>query len=67
MIFGDIIIDSIIGENVLDFKEEKFNIKKPKENENTFLDYVNTYDKYEEDEKIEDNDTINQNIEQIIE
>jgi len=60
--YNDIIIDSIIGENVLDFKEEKYNIKKPKENENTFLDYVNTYDKYEEEEKIEDNDTINQNI-----
>ena len=65
--YNDIVIDSIIGENILNFKEEKFNIKKPKESENTFLDYVNTYDKYEEDEKIEDNDTINQNIDNNIE
>lgn len=64
--YNDVVIDSIIGDNILDFKEEKFNIKKPKENENTFLDYVNTYDKYDEKEKIEDNDTINQNIDDNI-
>ena len=61
--YNDIVIDSIVGENVLNFKEEKYEVEKPKENENTFLDYVNTYDKYTGKDKIEDTDTIN-NIEE---
>ncbi len=63
MQYNDIVIDSLIGENVLDFKEEKYEIEKPKENENTFLDYVNTYDKYTGKDKIEDTDTIKSNEE----
>lgn len=59
--YNDIIIDSIIGEDILNFKEEKYSIKKAKENENTFLDYVNIYDKYNGEEKQEDNDTIKKN------
>lgn len=57
--YNTLIIDSFIGENVLDYKTEKYTIKKPKENEQTFLDYVNTYDNYkdETDENI-DNETI---------
>ena len=59
--YNDVIIESIVGENVLNFKEEKYQIKKPKETENTFLDYVNTYDKYNGEEVVEDSDTIKQN------
>lgn len=60
--YNDIIIDSFIGENTLNYKEEKYTIKKPKENEQTFLDYVNTYDNYNGEETVEeDNDTINNN------
>lgn len=57
------IIDSLIGENVLNYEEEKYQIEKPRENEQTFLDYVNTFDVYkgEVDEGIEDSDTINSN------
>lgn len=61
--YNDIVIDSLIGENVLDFKEEKYEVEKPKENENTFLDYVNIYDKYTGEDKIEDTDTIKSNEE----
>jgi len=59
------VIDSLIGENVLNYKEEKYQIEKPKENEQTFLDYVNTFDTYkgEVDEGLEDSDTIKNNAE----
>lgn len=59
--YNDIVIDSLVGENVLEFKEEKYEVEKPKENENTFLDYVNIYDKYTGEDKIEDTDTIKSN------
>ena len=62
--YNDVVIESIVGENVLDFKEEKYTVEKPKENENTFLDYVNTYDKYTGEDKIEDTDTIKNNNEE---
>lgn len=62
--YNDMVIESIVGENVLDFKEEKYTVEKPKENENTFLDYVNTYDKYTGEDKIEDTDTIKNNNEE---
>lgn len=57
------VIDSLIGENILNYEEEKYQIEKPKENEQTFLDYVNTFDTYkgEVDEGIDDSDTINNN------
>lgn len=59
--YNDVIINSIVGDNVLDFKEETYKIEKPKENENTFLDYVNTYDKYNGKDEVEDSDTIKNN------
>ena len=58
--YNDIVINSFIENNVPNGTEEKFVIDKPTENEQTFLDYVNTYDNYVGDEKVEeDNDTIN--------
>ncbi len=63
--YNDVVIKNIIGENVLDFKEEKYTIKKPKQNDKTFLDYVNIYDKYNDEEEIEDTDTIKQNNETL--
>ena len=62
--YNDVVINSLVGENVLEFKEEKYEVEKPKENENTFLDYVNTYDKYTGKDKIEDTDTIKNNNEE---
>ncbi|MBQ7140399.1 MAG: hypothetical protein IJO32_02725 [Bacilli bacterium] len=61
--YNKTIIDSLIGENVLNYEEEKYQINKPKENEQTFLDYVNTFDTYkgEVDENINDSDTIKDN------
>jgi len=63
--YNDIVIDSLVGENVLDFKEEKYQVDKPKENESTFLDYVNIYDKYSGEDKIEDTDTVKGNTDEI--
>ena len=63
--YNNIVINSLVGENVLDFKEEKYEIEKPTENDNTFLDYVNTYDKYNGKDKIEDTDTIKNNVSDI--
>lgn len=64
--YNDVVIDNIVGENVLDFKEEKYEITKPKQNDKTFLDYVNIYDKYNDEEEIEDTDTIKQNNSELV-
>ena len=43
--FNDVVIDSLVGENSLNFTEEKFNIFKPNgESNSNFLDYVEQYD-----------------------
>lgn len=60
--YNDTIIDSFIGDNALNYNEEKYTIKKPKENEQTFLDYVNTYDNYKDESNDNiDNETIKNN------
>lgn len=48
------VLDTIIGENILNYKEENYNIFETKKNNTDFLDYVKEYDSYEE-EKDEDN------------
>lgn len=60
--YNNLVIESFIGENALNYTEEKYAIKKPKENEQTFLDYVNTYDNYKEETNDDiDNETIKNN------
>ena len=65
--YNDSIIKNIIDNNIKISNEETFNLKKPNNNESTFLDYVNTYDKYnkkEEDKnKIDDESIIINNDE----
>ncbi|MEG1313494.1 MAG: hypothetical protein RSD40_04190 [Bacilli bacterium] len=65
--FNDDVLNTLIGENVLNYQVEKFNIMKPNREIKDFLDYVNEYDKYkddnimgegEEDIIIKDEDTI---------
>jgi len=66
--YNNLIIDSFIGENILNYSEEKYKIEKPKENDQTFLDYVNTYDNYEDSNTNNiDNETIENKITDKIE
>lgn len=42
--YNDKILESLIGENVLNYKEETFNIFNSKSSKDDFLDYVKEYD-----------------------
>jgi len=55
--FNDSVIESVIGENSLDYSEEIFNIFKPNGDESDFLDYVEEYD----------NDRVNSKNEDVLE
>lgn len=44
--FNDSVLDTLVGENVLSYKEEAFSILKPKRDSKSFLDYVEEYDVY---------------------
>ncbi len=56
--YNDITLSSMIGENILDYKEENFNLFESKREEGTFLDYIEEYENYEEEEVIKDDDFI---------
>ena len=56
--YNDVILESIIGENILDYKEEDYTLFKPDSSKETFLDVVKKeeteqYKKDLEDEKID--------------
>ena len=53
--FKDTILDTLIGENELDYHEENFNIFKPTREEGDFLDYEEQYDNGEDQIIDEDN------------
>ena len=56
--FNDDVLETLVGENVLDYKEENFNLFNTKKNSN-FLEYVDEYDNYSENsDKVKDEDTI---------
>lgn len=42
--FNDSVIQSLIGENLLHYSEEEFNILKPNGNQSSYLDYIEKYD-----------------------
>lgn len=44
--FNDKVSETTIGENKLDYKEEKFRLFGSKEEDSNFLDYIDEYDKY---------------------
>lgn len=56
--FNDSALETLVGENTLDYKEESFNLFDTKKNSN-FLEYIDEYDKYsDEGNKKTDEDTI---------
>ncbi len=44
--FNDKVLGTLVGDNVLNYQEETFNILEPKRKSGTFLDYVSEYDVY---------------------
>ena len=55
--FNDSVLESIVGENILDYKEENFNLFDTKKNSN-FLEYVEEFDTYDDTKVESDEDTI---------
>lgn len=63
--FNDQVIESLIGDNALNYKEESFNIFKPKREVGDFLDYVKEYDNYTKDEDdVHDEDHLDTEIQE---
>mgnify|MGYP004495940339 CR=1 FL=1 len=48
MKYNDKVLSSTVGENILSYKEESYNIFKTKEKTSDFLDYVKEYDNYDQ-------------------
>lgn len=61
--FNDSVIESLIGENLLDYTEEQFNIFKPNGDNSDYLDYVEQYDDGRSNSKDEDVLELETNIE----
>ena len=55
--YNDLIINTMIGENALTYKEEEFNLFESKKEENFFMDYIDEYDE-DEELSIKDEDII---------
>lgn len=53
--FNNKIIETLVGSDILDFNEEKFNIFEPTRTERNFLDYVNKYDNIQNNNPFPDN------------
>ena len=56
--FNDVVIESLIGDNILDYQEEDYSLFKADSNKQTYMDVVASseseeYNKYLEDEKID--------------
>ncbi len=51
--YNNKVLDTIVGENILDYKEENYNIFKTKKNTTDFLDYVKEFDTIEENDEDE--------------
>lgn len=61
--FNDEVLDTIIGDNVLNYKEETFNLFDTDKNDSNFLDYIDEYDNYEEtSEDNNDEDTLDTDL-----
>lgn len=57
--YNDNIIDNMLGEDILNYNEEKFTIFKDTTSESNFLEYEQEYDNYNEGIEIPDYDLIN--------
>ena len=61
--FNDEILESIIGENVLDYKEENYRLFNTKKDDTNFLEYIDEYDKYNgKDDNSLDEDNIDTDL-----
>lgn len=56
--YNDITLKSLIGEDVLDYKEEIFKLFESKRETGTFLDYIEEYERNDEKETYKDDDFI---------
>lgn len=56
--YNDKIINTLIGDNVLNYKEEEFSLFESTQQENYFMDYVEEYDNYKDDNTLVDEDVI---------
>ena len=52
--YNDLIIETMVGENALDYKEEEYNFFDSKREEGYFMDYIDEYNEYDNDVKDED-------------
>lgn len=59
--FNDEVLNTLVGENILDYQEESLDIFESKRENGDFLDYIEEYNKYEEstsDNKGKDEDAL---------
>lgn len=56
--YNDSIIESLIGENILNYQEETFNLYESKRTEGDFLDYIEEYDIYDDSNDVKDEDIL---------
>lgn len=56
--YNDTILDTLIGENVLNYQEEEYDFFGSKREDGTFLDYIEEYDVYDEEKEGKDEDFI---------
>ena len=59
--YNDIILDTLIGEKTLDYKEETYDFFKAKREDGTFMDYIEEYNVYKDD-KPKDEDILDSTI-----
>lgn len=63
--FNDNVLATLIGENILNYKEQKYTLFKTQKDQDNFLEYIEEYDTYYNFEsEIPDEDNININGEQ---
>lgn len=58
MYYNDKILSTIIGDNILNYDEEEFNLFDSKRKDGTFLDYIEEYDVYDDTNDKKDNNII---------
>ena len=57
--YNDIVLATIIGENTLNYQEEQFSLFDSKREDGTFLDYIEEYDVYtDDDNELKDEDIL---------
>lgn len=56
--YNNTILDTLIGDKTLDYKEENYNLFESKREDGTFLDYIEEYDGYVKEDKPKDEDIL---------